>query len=491
MGVARARLARQKLLETFLLALAGSILGVGLGWTAVRIFEVFAPRTIPLLDRVDLSFPVILLATGAGILLALVFGLIPALRLSRQSLAGVLGSDASGKRGTGRTRLMRAMVVGELVIAMVLLTGAGIMARTLMAMARSNPGYDPENAVSFSLMTYGDHYDSMESWIAILGDVRARFQALAEVEVFARSSQLPLSGGGGNTIFGWNRESYDRSSHRAHLVWATHDYFRAMGTRILTGRPFTEAESTDSTGSVVVGEDLARLAWPDQDPLGKQVYFGGTPFIGRVVGVAETLSMRERGQTHYPTIYAPEGAAGPGVARSVILRGAFESDGVVPKIRRTLSSVGPGLTAAEIETLSERVAMYRAPTRFVVLALSSFALVALVVAAVGLFGVISYAVQSRNSELGIRMALGAERRDIVAMVLRQGAVLSGIGIAVGIVLALLLSRFMESLVFGVSATDPLSLSVTALALGAISILACCAPARRACRIDPIRTLRPE
>jgi len=490
-GSAQARLVRQKLMETLLLALFGGVVGIGLGWVAVRVFEVFAPRTVPLLNRVELSGISALLGIGVGIIFAVGFGLIPALRLAGQPLAGVLGSDAPGRAGRGRAHAMNALVIGELVIAMVLLTGAGIMAQTLLAMTRASLGYDPENVVTFSIMDIGDSYEGREGRTTFFGDLRGRFEALPEVEVFARSGQLPLSGGGENTFFGWDRESYDRSNIRVHLIWVTHDYFRAMGTRILTGRPFTEAETTDSTGSVIVAEDLARIAWPGQDPVGKEVIFGGPPWVGQVVGVAETLHMREGGQEYYPGLYVAEGTVSPGAAESVVLRGSFGTRETEPIIRGTLGSIGPGIIPYEVEKLADRVAMYRAPTRFVVVALAAFAAVALIVAAVGLFSVISYAVQSRAGELGIRIALGASKREIMLMVFRQGAILSGLGLGGGIVLAVFLTRFMESVFFGLTSADPLLLLGTAAILGVISLLACCAPARWACQVDPIALMRSE
>ena len=386
---------------------------------------------------------------------------------------------------------MNALVIGELVIAMVLLTGAGIMAQTLLAMTRSSLGYDPENVVTFSIMNTGVSFEGEEGRATFFGDLRGRFEALPEVEVFARSGQLPLSGGGENVFFGWDRESHARSNNRVHVIWVTHDYFRAMGTRILAGRPFTEAETSDSTGSVIVTEDIARTAWPGQDPLGKEVFFGRTPWIGRVVGVAETFQMREGGQTYYPALYVAEGNASKGVAESVVLRGSFRTREMEPVIRGILGSMAPGIIPYEVEKLADRVAMYRAPTRFVVIALAAFAAVALIVAAVGLFSVISYAVQSRAGELGIRMALGASKREIMLMVFRKGAILSGLGLGSGIVLAVLLTRFMESVIFGLTSPDPPLLLGTAAILGVISLLACCAPARWACQVDPIALMRSE
>lgn len=386
---------------------------------------------------------------------------------------------------------MNALVIGELAIAMVLLTGAGIMTRTLLALAQDELGYGPENVVTFSFMGFTGQYDTREARESFLMELGDRLEALSDVQVVARSSQLPLSGGGGNTIFGWDQESYDQSGHRAHLVVVTHDYFQALGSRLLAGRSFSESETTDSTDSVIVGEDLARLAWPGQNPLGKQVVYGSLPRVGRVVRVAETLLMRERGQSHFPTIFAPEGAYRPGLAGSLVLRVAPESQDLAPAIRQTLHSLDPGLIPYRFQYLSERVAMSRAPIRFVVVAMSAFAAIALIVAIVGLFGVISYAVQIRTAELGIRMALGAERARIMSMMLRQGALITGIGILAGIIGALLLGRFMESVVFGISPTDPVALVATAVVLGSISMLACCAPARGACRLDPAQVLRTE
>ena len=492
MGGTKARLAGQMLLETLILAVAGGAIGIGVGWVAVRVFEVLAPRTVPLLDRVDLSFPAVLFGMGAGIVLAVGFGLIPALQLRRQLPARALSSRSPGKIGGGRTRLMNFLVIGELAIAMVLLTGAAVMTRTLLALVQDDLGYDPENVVTFGVMeTYSERDLTRDGWGTSLTELGERLEALPDVEFVARSSHVPLSGSEWTRAYGWDEESHNRSDHRAHIMVVTHDYFRAMGTRLLAGRSFTDSETTDSTDSVIVGESLARATWPGQDPLGKLVLYDRNGRVGRVIGVAETLLMRDRSHTLLPTIFAPEGAFRPGFAASFALRTSSESRDLTPVIRQTLRSMGVGLIAHRIRDLSESVAMSRAPTRFVVVAMSAFAAIALIVAVVGLFGVISYAVQTRTAELGIRLALGAEKSDIMTMVLWQGAVLTAIGIVVGIIGVLLLGRFMESMVFGVSPADPIIILATAVVLGAVSILACYAPARWACRLDPAQVLRTE
>jgi hypothetical protein len=291
-------------------------------------------------------------------------------------------------------------------------------------------------------------------------------------------------------VYGWDPESVERGTERADLNVSTSDYFEALGTRLLSGRFFTEAEDTDSTEFIIVDEKLAKTAWPDEDPIGKRLNWRLTG-EGVVVGVVEHMLMRDFGIESDEIIHQPEGTIGLGLARTFVVRSGTPSETLVPQIRQVLRSIHPTFVPYNVTRLSDRVKLSMAPTRFVVFLMGSFAVIAFLVAVTGLFAVISYAVRTRTAELGIRMALGAEKGQIMSMVLRQGALLSMAGILAGVAGAIVLARFMQSMVFGVSPTDPASLVGTAVVLSAVSILACCAPARWACRVDPVVSLRAE
>jgi putative ABC transport system permease protein len=488
-GCGWGRLFRGKLTECLLLVVAGSALGTALAWAAIRVVRALAPPTIPLIDQVSLNGPVLLLTLGAAFLLILVSGSVSALQLGRLSLVGILKSDAPGGSGEGRQRMMNTLVVGELALSMMLLAGAAVMLRTLQEMNQADLGFDVERVLTFNLLIYPEEFRSQETRRVLMGEIKEGIEALPGVEGLARSSMPPLSGAIWNRIYGWDQESLERNTERADLTISSADYFQVMGTRLLAGRFFTQAEMTDSSNSIIVDEKLANIAWPGEDPIGKRVLLGDRAPEGVVVGVVEHMLMRDFGLESYEAIHYPEGDFWP--PASFVVRTGLEPETLTPSIRRVLRSIHPTLVPFKIMSLSDRVALSMASTRFVTFLMTSFAGISFLVAVTGLFGVIAYAVRTRTAELGIRMAVGADRASILRLVLGKGALLTGIGILGGLVGALALGRFIESVVFGVSPTDPLILGGAALVLGGVSILACCAPARWASRLPPARVLRTE
>jgi putative ABC transport system permease protein len=489
-GCGQPRLMGHRLAESFVLTLGGGVIGIGLAWAAIRFFEVLAPRTVPLLDQVEMNGRVLLAGLGAALILIFLFGLIPAFQVGRLNLVRVLKTDTRGASGRGRQRLMNTLVVSELALSLVLLTGATVMVRTLQEMTKADFGFEGDQVLTFDLRVYAEEFFSLEAWAALYRELEQELEALPGVEEVARTSMAPLSGVVGNGIYGWDQESLQRGTERSDFTVCTQGYFEVMGTQLLAGRFFTEAEMTDSTESIIVDAKLAGLAWPDDDPIGKRVMIeDGSQ--GIVVGVVEHMLMRDFGMESNEAIHQPEGWYYVGRAGTFVLRSAIPPETLTPSIRQVLASIHPTLVPYNVTKLSDRVRVSMAPTRFVLFLFGSFAVIAVLVAVTGLFGVIAYAVQTRTAELGIRMAIGAEKGQIMSMVLREGALVTGLGLLAGIIGALLLGRFMESMVFGVSPTDPVVLLVTALFLGTVSILACCAPARWASRLDPAQVLRTE
>ena len=489
-GCGRARLMGHRFAESILLVFGGGVVGIGLAMAAIRVFEVLAPRTVPLLDQVRMDPQVLLAGLGAAFVLVLLFGLIPAFQVGRLNLVGVLNSDTRGASGSGRQKLMNGLVVSELALSMVLLTGSAIMSRTLLRMTEADFGFDADQVLTFDLSIYADEFRTREARAAVYAELDERLEAIPGVEVVARTYMAPLTGQTWSAVYGWDPESVERGTERADLNVSTSDYFEALGTRLLAGRFFTEAENTDSTESIIVDEKLAKTAWPDEDPIGKRLNWRLTG-EGVVVGVVEHMLMRDFGIESDEIIHQSEGTIGLGLARTFVVRSGIPSETLVPQIRQVLSSIHPTFVPYNVTRLSDRVKLSMAPTRIVVFLMGSFAVIAFLVAVTGLFAVISYAVRTRTAELGIRMALGAEKGQIMTMVLRQGALLSMAGILAGVAGAIVLAGFMQSMVFGVSPTDPASLVGTAVVLSAVSILACCAPARWACRVDPVVSLRAE
>jgi predicted permease len=479
-----------RFVESILLVFGGGLIGIGFSLAAIQVFEVMAPRTVPLLDQVGMNLEVLLAGLGAALVLVLLFGLIPALQIGRLNLVSILNSDGRGASGSGRQKLMNTLVVSEVALSMVLLTGAAIMSRTLVRMTEEDFGFDAERVLTFDLSIYAEDFRTQEGRAAVYAELDERLETLPGVEAVARTYMPPLAGQTWSAVYGWDPESVERGTERADLNVSTNDYFKVLGTRLVAGRFFTEAENTDSTEFIIVDEKLASIAWPNEDPIGKRLNWR-LEGQGVVVGVVEHMFMRDFGIESAEAIHQPEGTIGLGLARTFVVRSGTPPETLVPQIRQVLRSIHPTFVPYNVTKLSDRVDLSMAPTRFVVFLMGSFAAIAFVVAVTGLFGVISYAVQTRTAELGVRMALGAEKRKIKAMVLWQGALLTAIGIVVGIIGVLLLGSFMESMVFGVSPTDPVIFLATAAVLAAVSVLACYAPARRACRLDPAQVLRTD
>lgn len=490
-GCGRARLVGQKLLESLLVAVGGSVVGLGVAWAAIRVLGAVAPGNVPVLHQVGMNVRVVAAGVAVAAILVAFFVLISGAQGRRQDLVQVLNSEGRGAGGSRRRRVMNELVVVELVLSMVLLSGAAIMVRSLFAMTGASPGFQPEEALTFEGRPYSEESRrSLEARAALYERIEQTLSALPGVEVVGRSSMLPFSGGVWNAVYAPDPEGVAKSAERADYIVVTDDYFQAMGTRLLGGRFFTPAEMEDSTSSIIVDEKLAGIAWPGQDPIGKRLYFDWEEGwdVGTVVGVVEHMLMTDFGSESREALFFPMGRIPWRIPGGFVLRTALPAERLAGSVRRTLLDVDPTFVPYGLQKLSDRVALSVAPTRFVVMTMTAFAILALLVAVVGLFGVISYAVRTRTTELGIRMALGAGKHEILTMVLRQGALLGAAGIAGGVVGAIVLARFMKSMVFEASPTDPLLLSAMALVLAAVSLLACWAPARWACRVDPARVL---
>ncbi len=491
LGCGSARLFGQNLSESLLLALTGGAVGIGLAWGAIRVVEVMAPRNVPLLNRIDMNPYAVAFGLGAAVIAMILSGLLPAYRTSRLDPAAALQRDSRGASARGRQRLMDSLVISEMALSMVLLTGAAVMLRTLVGMSRMELGFEPDGLVTFDLDAFAEEYRDPEARAVLYRRLEEELAAIPGVERVARTSMVPLGDAVGNTTWGWSQEVFDRQTERGDVVVSTPGYLRAMGTRLLAGRMFNESDGPDSAFSVLVDTKLAGMAWPGEDPVGKRIMFWRSAQEGVVVGVVEHMLMRDFGNESYEAIHVPEAALAPGAAGTFVLRTSASAREITASVRRAVQTVDPSLEPYRIRNLSERVSLSLAPTRFVLLLMGTAAAVALLVGSAGLFGVSAFTVRARTAELGVRMALGAEKGRIMSMVLGRAALLTLLGIAGGTVAAFILARFMRSLAHGLSPTDPLTLGVTALTLAAVSLLACSVPARWACRVDPARTLKGE
>jgi predicted permease len=386
---------------------------------------------------------------------------------------------------------MSSLVVSGLALSMVLLSGAAIMVRSLLSLNRTDLGYGPEGIVSFEMSVPREPGGDPEAGVALFRRLEEELAAVPGVEAVARTNGMPLRETLGNTHYGWSREVLEQQTERGEVIISSPGYLEAMGARLLTGRYFTEEDQYGSTLPAIVDREVAERAWPGEDPIGKPIYFWRSAQEAFVVGVVEPMLLRDFGMRSFEAIHLTIPADAPQMGSTWVLRIRPGTPGLEASIRRAVARVDASLDPWRFRDLSQRVSQSKAPFRFVLFLMGVFATVAVVVAVVGLFGVIAYTVRTRAGEVGLRMALGAEGRAVLKMVLRQAAGMTVLGVAFGTGATLAMGRFLESIVFEVSPTDPGTLLVTALTLALVSILACAAPARWASRVAPAIALRGE
>lgn len=491
-GCGKLRLCYRAACESLLLALCGAVVGIGLAWWGTRLLVALAPPTVPFLDRATLNGPAVLVGLGVAVAAGVLVALLSIFETNRVSVADMLKEDAGASGGRGRRRFMNGLVVCEVALSMVLLAGAALMVRTLQAMVSFHPGFEADTALMFDVNFYGEQYATEKAITSLYSELEQRLRGLAGVEAVGSCSMPPFSDRIWNGPYGWDQASFDGQQEYTDFRWANSEYFKAIGTRLLAGRLFDESEMTGKTNSIVIDAELARKAWPGQDPIGKRVIWepevlGADRREGRVIGVVEHQKKSNVGMQSREAVYFP---------RKTLVGGGFVVRASNPQrlagdVREMMRSMGPGVMPRQMATLSDLLHRSMAATRFVLAVMAVFAGIALVLAAVGLFGVISYAVRTRRGEIGMRMALGAEQSGIMRMVIRQGIVLALAGILIGTLAALGLSRFMRSVVWGVSPTDPLVLLATGVVLAVVSAVACYWPARWASSVEPALALRVE
>jgi predicted permease len=471
LGCGPRRLARQILIECLVLAGAGGLVGLALAWLGVRLLMNLKPADLPRFDAVSINGPVLAFSVGVSVFAAALVGLLPAIRAGRINLVEGLKDQAQGSVGGRRSRLLGSLVVVEVALSLVLLLGAGLMIRTSAALQAIRPGYDPEGALTFAVNLYSEDYSEAQTRIAFFQELEDRLRALPGVGKVGSTNWVPQSGGGLVTGYAWDADSEARwPAARADFRVVTGDYFRAIGTRLLAGRSFSEMELTQRTPSVIVDEMLARQAWPGEDPIGKSFVARELENRVEVVGVVEHVR-------------SPYGAL------TVVVRGSGDLGSLVAPIREEIRSLDPGLAIHHVAALQDLFNVELAPTRFALVLMGIFAGLALVLAAIGLYGVIAYSVRQRTAEIGIRMAFGADRGRVLRLVVGRGVALTAAGAVVGAAATLALSRFVASLVYGVSTADPTTMIVVALLLAAVGLLASYVPARRAAKVDPATALR--
>ena len=497
LGAARRRLVRQALTESALFSVLGGALGLLVAWWATRAMVALAPSSIPRLDDVRIDLVVLAFAVAVSLATGVLFGLIPAMRATRDESADALkdggktSAHTSGARRTGG-----ALVVAEVALAVIMLVGAGLMLRSLWTLQAVDLGFDPSHVLTMRLSLPPNDYTPARA-VQYYDDLTNRVRAMPGVRAVAAAGWLPIDGGGGRwSIFVDGRVVKSISEAPApQPEQVTPEYFRAMGMTIVRGRAFTDADRADAPMVAVVNEAMGRELWPGESPIGHTIkMFNDKAPWATIVGVVKDTRSDGIQADVPPTMFFPYAQAGESAyytpfTMSLVVRTAGDPFAVAGAVRQAARALDRNVPISSVQSMDQIVAASIAGRHFSTMLLGAFAALALALAGIGIYGVIAYGVSQRTYEIGLRMALGAQRGSVLALVMKQGMRLTLAGLAIGIVGALAVARALRSLLVGVAPIDPLTLGVAALALAGIAAVACVLPARRAMAVAPTDALR--
>jgi predicted permease len=494
LGARWQRLVRQLLTETALLGLMGGIAGLLVAALALRTVRVINPGNIPLIDRIGVDGNVLAFTFGVSLLAGILFGLAPALRAARLDLNSILKSGGRNTQGDGglgfsRRRLRSFLVAGEVAISIVLLVGAGLLIRSFVRLQHVSPGFDPSGVISMRLGATARQFANRDAALAYWATFGEQLASVPGVKERGAVSALPFTssvGWGTINVEGWTPEPGQEL--QVDVRGATPGYFSTMRIPLIAGRYFDDADLSESSAPVaIIDNKFAQRFWPHGSAIGRHVWFGPDPSKSlTIVGVVGTVKQYGLDVDGRIVVYGPSANAGYQVART-----SGDPATVAGAMVKKIHQLDPTLTVFDVRTMTDRMSDSMARQRFSTTMLGAFAGFALLLAIVGVYGVISNLVAQGAHDIGVRMALGAERRGILIMVLRQGMELTIVGVVVGLVGAALLTRVMASLLFGVSATDFMTFSLVPIVLIATAAVAICIPALRATRVDPTVALRAD
>ena len=493
LGASQTRLIRQLLTESLLLAAAGGAAGILLAQAGIDFMRAFGPASIPRLDETSIDPLVLFFAIGITFLTGILFGLAPAIAASRENLADSLRGRGS-QAGHTASRLRKVLLVAQIALAMVLVIAAGLLTRSLIKLSGAPAGFIADHALTLELTLPSSKYSDSYRIVAFYRQLIERMRSLPGVTAAGITDAVPMGGAADNTgIRILDHPLQDPNARpNADYAIASPGYFASTGTPVLRGRDFLDSDTGASPPVAIISNAMASKFWPGMDPLGKQMGLGSAKFppmtiIGIVADVRRG-SLRDNpgpcmyvlySQKPYPSMQTMQ----------IALRTRQDPLSATASVRQAIHSLDPALPVAKIAALTTLVDRSLAPQRFSSFVLGAFGALAVLLASIGMYGVISYAVAQRTQEIGIRMALGADKGDVFGMILGQGTRLAASGIALGVVAALGLTRLMASFLFGVVATDPATFASVTLILTAVALLACYLPARRATRIDPAVAFR--
>jgi len=493
-GASRWRVVRQLLIESILLSSVSGLAGLLIAYWGTDLLVAMAPTEVPRLGEVGLRAPVFVWTLAVSMINGLVFGLAPALGASKPDLNESLKEGGRTAAATGRSRMRNLLVVSELALALVLLIGAGLMIRSFARLQNVSPGFDPKNLLTMNISLPRQKYGENATISSFFNRLLEAVGSVPGVEAVGGIDPLPLGGSDGTTGFvvegAPSRAVGDRPEVGERTI--TSQYFDAMRIPVLKGRAFSESDREDAPRVVIINEALAQRFWPDEEAIGKRLGFRAKePQIWHeVVGIVGNVKHRSLDADPKPELYFPYSQY-PGTFMTLVARTASDPVNAIPAIRNQVLALDADQPVFDIKTMNERLSKSIAVSRFIMLMLVAFAGLSTLLAAVGIYGLMAYTVAQRTHEIGVRMALGAEASDVVKLVLRQGLKLVVAGVGLGVAGALALTRLMQSMLFNLSPTDPLTFTVISAILAGVALAACFLPARRATKVDPMVALRYE
>jgi putative ABC transport system permease protein len=501
LGAGRGRLVRQLMTESVLLALIAGVLGTLLSLWLVKLLAAYGPGSLLQLREASIDSRALAFTAAVSLITSLLFGLIPALQASKPDLQETLkeGRRSNVLSGSGR-KLLKALVVTEITLSLVLLVGAGLLLRSFVRLLQVDPGFRPANVLTMDMTLAGPKYKDTAAIAGFFQELMRRTRALPGVQNAGAAQCMPLGSGPKYYMAVNSQDETDSTSSKGYPDTAffqiTPDYFQAIGTPILRGRVFTEQDDTQHPPVAIISAGVSQFYFPDQNPVGKNIRLGSPGKWGEwisIVGVVPDIRFENLNKKPTMQVYTPhsQGLQVGGSSNRMVLavRTSVDPGSLTNAVRQQIWSLDKDQPVSKIRTMSQIVSDYLAQRRFTMLLLVLFAGMALLLAVIGLYGTLSYLVTQRRHEIATRMALGAQQRHVLKLIIRQGMVLVAIGVGIGLLTAYLVSRLVASLLYSVSPTDPFTFVGVPLLIALISLLASFVPAYKATKVDPIKVLR--
>ena len=500
LGASRWSLVRMLLVESAMLAAVSGGLGLLLASYGIDALVAISPAALPTPEKISIDVYVIAFTLLISLLTVALFGLAPALQITKTDLTQALRESSRSATSARRVKFVRGtLVIGEICLSLVLLASAGLLLESLWRIMSVSPGFRAEHVVTSRIdlppIKYAENKVQADFFRRLLKEIHT----IPGLETASLVTSLPFSGSRGTSSFSIDgRESEEGNEPSADRHQVAPGYFAAMGIALLAGRDFTDADDMDHPGVVIINETAAKRFWPNENPLGKRITIGmgqevklyGKPVSREIVGVVGNVKHEQLKDDFQPEMYIPAWNL-PAQSMMLVVRGNASPDSLINSMRQAVQSIDPDQPIRRPQTLQAAIAKTVAPLRFVAALLALFAGLGLTLAIIGIYGVMSYAVAQRTQEIGIRMALGAQYHDVLKLVMGHGAILTLVGISLGLACAVALTRVMASLLFEVKPTDLTTFAVVSISQAIIAMLACYLPARRATKVDPLVALRYE